>query len=272
MYSKESQMDSISTSSSTRERDILRIVNLDTAKYKKCRIYLQSKVDQIFYDYWLEKHYIQTDLKKGILFYFKRLPVFIFYDAYSQNDFILNVDNELLQRNPNQLMPSSFYKDKLSYANIEQGYIKLKVQAQSKKSLVKTILTNEIAIFKDNKKDFILINYLNINHILVLNFVPDKLFNNVYENNTEYVDSWINIFNEDIGLSNLKYEDHLYFKLPEYGTTLLACPDERDFIEDPEAFWQDKLQNAPQKIIRLKWQDGKFVIEPPESKRPSGGE
>ncbi|MDX2303826.1 MAG: hypothetical protein NW226_13555 [Microscillaceae bacterium] len=141
---------------------------------------------------------------------------------------------------------------------------------KAKSDTINPLLETEIALFKTSNKDLIIVNYVNKKErIIFLEFKENDFY-------LEMADTWREKRINDVLMDNNLFinsftDNRYFFKLPEYGTTILACPDERDFIEDPEAFWQDKLQNAPEEIIRLNWQDGKFVIESPTPKRQSGG-
>ncbi len=56
---------------------------------------------------------------------------------------------------------------------------------------------------------------------------------------------------------------NIFFKLPEYGTTILACRDTAKFIADPDKFWADKQQHHPKEIIKIDWDinQGKFFVK-----------
>ncbi|MEM9980940.1 MAG: hypothetical protein AAF734_00495, partial [Bacteroidota bacterium] len=73
---------------------------------------------------------------------------------------------------------------------------------------------------------------------------------------------WEDVSAKKIPLHILE-EENLFFKLPEYGTTILACKSEQEVLKDPDAFWEDMQQNHPERIIKLAWsvEKGKFYIQ-----------
>ncbi|MEM9980939.1 MAG: hypothetical protein AAF734_00490 [Bacteroidota bacterium] len=115
----------------------------------------------------------------------------------------------------------------------------------------------EVALFKDNfDRKVIMINNQAYKNLFILQL--DK-HHKVYE--TE-IKLWEDIPQKLLPEEFPETEDY-FIKLPEYGTTILACKSEQDFLEDPDAFWEEIQQNHPERIIKLAWdiEQGKFYIK-----------
>ncbi|NJO02026.1 MAG: hypothetical protein HC880_10325 [Bacteroidia bacterium] len=216
--------------------------------------------------YYLHKSYLKNDKDKtkDILYYYKRFPPFLICSVYSDSDIAENYYRE-------HGLTEDFYLDKILYSNIAHGFMKVRTcdlnpNAQQLYGIEYEQI--ELALFRHKNRDIIAYNYSNLGGLLFFEF---------NENTRTWTHGAFGDMPDRVMFHNSRGAGRrTYFRLPEFGTEILCYQDtstlNRASLKNPDAFWQDKLQNAPQKIIRLKWQDGKFVIEPPESKRLSGGE
>ncbi len=222
----------------------------DTNNKVKYQYYHCNNADCASIVYHLDKDYLSTPTEKNILYYYKRLfPVFIF----SQDDWKQDTNNEIK-------MHPKFYQDRLIYQNLPQGYLEFYDYREIKgKEHQKFAHKNQMCIFSTNQgQNFIFVNasYL---QVVLLDYEKNMWNNSFTYTHPQYGAERI-FYSTDVFLGiDIK---NMHFKLPEYGTTILACRDKRDFIEYPDAFWADKIKNYPQDIIYLDWQanKGKFSV------------
>ncbi len=228
---------------------------IDTSTTERTEyIYWTPGNASICFRYYLDKKYLKEQQHKGISFFYNRLPPIEFdgqnWEAVMNKDIIL----------------PEYYHKKIMFKNEKTGYIRAKSDTKN------PLLQTEIALFTTKNKNFIVVNHYNkktsLNFLALQenikdDFNPEKLINkwnnkSIYEFFGE--DGQFIVKNFVINAENNSYD--FYFKLPEYGTTILACRDKRDFIESPDVFWADKIKNYPQDIIYLDWQadKGRFSV------------
>lgn len=218
------------------------IILIDTNEQKKHRFIWTSA--GVSFAYYLNKSDLSKRKEKNILYYYKTLPPFIF--GYHEGSFI-HID-----KYQDKIIPSSFY-DKIIYQNVKNGYLKVL------NNFNKELNPIEIGFYKG----------LNIN-LLVINYFNKSIFPIIlkFQASYEYLDkadTWIEIPTNQVfsDIDSINSLSKVYFKLPEQGTTILACQDSSETLKNPDEFWQDKLQNHSKDIIKIDWdaQKGKFFIK-----------
>lgn len=225
----------------------------DTTHCDKYIYYNCSMADCATMIYYLDKNYLKQPSRKNILYYYKRLfPFFIFSDDFAGFQNLIN----------KKILPS-FYENKITSRNLANGYLEFYGYPEEGKEYEKSKIKRCLVLFRSNKEeDYILLNYQKYRGLSV--FLLDEN-NRTWNNSFAYTHpkhGQDRMFYSEKLLSSLD-TSHYYFKLPEYSTTILACHDQRDFIEDTNAFWEDKLKNHPEEIIYLDWdaEEGKFEIK-----------
>ncbi len=214
----------------------------DTSRYTKYSFEWQSA--GVSFEYYLNKEYLGVSSRKDVLFYYKRLPPFIFKQ---------NKTFTLIDEYQNRVVEPNFYIDKLYYQNIQNGYLKV----HEDKGYVKSAV--EIALFTSSQRNLIVVNYLHEDlKPLFLELKKRKSYE-------EEMYSWSLLLDYEVSKSYQKLlqsleASHIYFKLPEYGTQIIAVRSDLEYLENPEVFFQNKLQNYPEEIMRFDWQNGRFVL------------
>ncbi|MEM9982278.1 MAG: hypothetical protein AAF734_07265 [Bacteroidota bacterium] len=195
-------------------------------------------------------YYLKNTLrKKDILGYYSVLPPFLL-----KRDWAIGI-----RHFENELVPSSLYKESIQYKNVDNGYIRAFPSFSREDTAVSSI---EIALFTSQIDTFIVVAYSQEGGVGLFSFKEQQS----YKNSFDLADTWenVNVYNTILPELNLEGKSvNLFFKLPEYGTTILACKSEQEFLEDPDTFWEEMEQNHPERIIELAWdvEKGKFYIK-----------
>ncbi|NJO02029.1 MAG: hypothetical protein HC880_10340 [Bacteroidia bacterium] len=216
-------------------------------------------MDEVSLLYRLDLSQLKDEsLQNSILYYYFRLPPFLFGE----------ISQVIHKYGDNGIFQKSYYKDRLVYQNISHGFLKVMSDIPLSRDTTKKSGI-EIALFKYQDQNIIAANFPDFPFI---NFMRlDDVENTWYDIDHEIFPNFIHEDNggcwKKDGNYDLDGQCNVFFKLPEYGTQILGIRSNLNSLENPEAFWQDKLQNAPEEIIRLNWQGGKFVIEAPTPKR-----
>lgn len=225
---------------------------LDTNKYTLHKYLFNMDIDYATASYYLSNQHLQTHRKMDILYYYNRLPPFCLCSPPS-NGFQLFIEQGRYQ---SEKIPSSFYSNRIAYNNIKNGYLKVKAckeRVNIENNFGNTDNLLELALFTSSARNVVAVNSLQEGKLRFLTLSGGA------SNNSSIIweDVTSGIFPSDFSKS------FTFFKLPEYGTTILACRDTAKFIADPDKFWADKQQNHPEEIIKIVWnvEQGRFFIK-----------